>query len=135
MTALLTIYITRYNRRQTESNQTCLNCRGAKEEDVANRLIHSNLVGAYYSIASSAIYNIIHRAFRRCQTRAPVEGFVRFRQNIQNTLTLQWQNKNEVKYEKEINTIQMARHDASARNGNGYAKDGMGGDYADKAKW
>ena len=31
-----------------------------------------------YGIASLAIYNIIHRAFRRCQTKAPAEGFVRF---------------------------------------------------------
>ena len=29
----------------------------------------------------------------------------------------------------------MARHDAPARDGNGYAKDGMGGDYANTAKW
>ena len=43
MTALPTIYITRYNRRQTESNQTCLNCRGTKEEDVVNRLTHNDL--------------------------------------------------------------------------------------------
>ena len=31
-----------------------------------------------YGIASLAIYNIIHRAFRRYQTKAPAEGFVRF---------------------------------------------------------
>ena len=36
---------------------------------------------------SSFIYR--YRAFRRCQTVAPAEGFVRFRQNIQNALTLQ----------------------------------------------
>ena len=30
--------------------------------------------------------------------------------------------------EKETYTIKMARHDAAARDGNGYAKDGMGGD-------
>ena len=66
MTALPTIYITLYDR-----------------------LILNDLGGSCYDIASSAIYNIIHRAFRRCQTRAPAEGFVRFRQNIQNTLTLQ----------------------------------------------
>ena len=89
MTALPTIYITRYNRRQTESNQTCLNCRGAKEEDAVNRLTHNDLGDTCYGIASSAIYNIIHRAFRRCQTVAHAEGFVRFRQNIQNALTLQ----------------------------------------------
>ena len=69
MTALPTIYITLYNRRQTESNQTCLNCRGAKEEDAVNHLTHNDLGGTCCGIASSAIYNIIHRAFRRCQTR------------------------------------------------------------------
>ena len=89
MTALPTIYITLYNRRQTESNQTCLNYRGAKEEDAVNHLTHNDLGGTCYGIASSAIYNIIHRAFRRCQTVAHAEGFVRFRQNIQNALTLQ----------------------------------------------
>ena len=47
MTALPTIYITLYNRRQTESNQTCLNCRGAKEEDMVNRLILNDLGGRY----------------------------------------------------------------------------------------
>ena len=77
MTALPTIYITLYNRRQTESNQTCLNCRGTKEEDVVNRLTHSDLRGTCCGIASSTTYNIIHRAFRRCQTRAPAEGSVR----------------------------------------------------------
>ena len=57
MTALPTIYITRYDR-----------------------LIHSDLGGGTcYSIASSAIYNITYRAFRRCQSRAPAEGFVRLR--------------------------------------------------------
>ena len=65
MTALPTIYITLYNH-----------------------LTHNNLGGTCYGIASSATYNITYRAFRRCQTRAPAEGFVRFRQNIQNTLTL-----------------------------------------------
>ena len=61
MTALPTIYITLYNRRQTESNQTCLNCRGAKEEDVVNRLTHNDLGGGtYYGIASSTTYNITH---------------------------------------------------------------------------
>ena len=88
MTALPTIYITLYNRRQTESNQTCLNCRGAKEEDMVNHLTHNNLGGTCYGIASSKTYNITYRAFRRGQSRAPAEGFVRFRQNIQNTLTL-----------------------------------------------
>ena len=78
MTALPTIYITLYNRRQTESNQTCLNCRGTKEEDVVNRLTHNDLGGGtYYGIASSATYNITYRAFRRCQSRAPAEGSVR----------------------------------------------------------
>ena len=43
MTALPTIYITLYNRRQTESNQTCLNCRGAKEKNAVNRLTHNDL--------------------------------------------------------------------------------------------
>ena len=66
MTALPTTYITRYDR-----------------------LTHNDLGGTCYDTASSAIYNIIHRAFRRCQTRAPAEGFVRFRQNIQNALSLQ----------------------------------------------
>ena len=91
MIVMPTIYITLYNRRQTESNQTCLNCRGAKEEDMVNHLTHNNLGGGgtCYGIASSATYNIIHRAFRRCQSVAPAEGFVRFRLNIQNTLTLQ----------------------------------------------
>ena len=56
MTALPTIYITLYNR-----------------------LIHSDLGGTCCGIASSTTYNIIHRAFRRCQTRAPAEGFVRLR--------------------------------------------------------
>ena len=66
------------NRRQTESNQTCLNCRGAKEEDMVNRLTHNDLGGVFcYDIASSTTYNIIHRAFRRCQTMAPAEGSVR----------------------------------------------------------
>ena len=51
-----------------------------------DRLIHNDLgEGIYCGIASSATYNIIHRAFRRCQTVAPAEGFVRFRQNIQKT--------------------------------------------------
>ena len=45
MTVMPTIYITLYNRRQTESNQTCLNCRGTKEEDVVNRLTHNDLGG------------------------------------------------------------------------------------------
>ena len=90
MIVMPTIYITLYNRRQTESNQTCLNCRGTKEEDMVNHLTPNDLGGGTcYGIASSATYNIIHRAFRRCQTVAPAEGFVRFRQNIQNTLTLQ----------------------------------------------
>ena len=35
--------------------------------------------GTCCGIASSTTYNIIHRAFRRCQTRAPAEGFVRLR--------------------------------------------------------
>ena len=58
MIAMPTIYITRYDR-----------------------LIHSDLGGGStcYSIASSAIYNITYRAFRRCQTVAPAEGFVRLR--------------------------------------------------------
>ena len=77
MTALPTIYITLYNRRQTESNQTCLNCRGAKEEDMVNHLTHNNLGGTCYGIASSKTYNIIYIAFRRCQTMASAEGFVR----------------------------------------------------------
>ena len=67
MTALPTIYITLYNH-----------------------LTHNDLGGGTcYGIASSTIYNIIYRAFRRCLTRTPAEGSVRFRQNIQNTLTLQ----------------------------------------------
>ena len=66
MTALPTIYITLYNH-----------------------LTHNDLgEGTYYGLASSATYSVIHRAFRRCQTMAHAEGFVRFRQNIQNTLTL-----------------------------------------------
>ena len=44
-----------------------------------DRLNLNDLGRSCYDIASSAIYNIIHRAFRRCQTRAPAEGFVRFR--------------------------------------------------------
>ena len=43
MIALPTIYITLYNRRQTESNQTCLNCRGAKEEDAVNHLLNPSI--------------------------------------------------------------------------------------------
>ena len=78
MTALPTIHITLYNRRQTESNQTCLNCRGAKEEDAVNRLTHNDLGGGIcYGIASSKTYNIIYIAFRRCQSRAQAEGSVR----------------------------------------------------------
>ena len=66
MTALPTIYITLYNR-----------------------LTHNDLgEGTYYGLASSSTYNITYRAFRRCQTMASAEGFVHFRQNIQNTLTL-----------------------------------------------
>ena len=53
-----------------------------------NRLTHNDLGGTCYGIASSATYNITYRAFRRCQTMAQAEGFVHFRQNIQNTLTL-----------------------------------------------
>ena len=53
MTALPTIYITLYNR-----------------------LIHSDLGGTCCGIASSTTYNIIYRAFRRCQTRAQAEGSV-----------------------------------------------------------
>ena len=55
MTALPTIYITLYDR-----------------------LNLNDLGGSCYDIATSAIYNIIHRTFRRCQTKAPAEGFVRF---------------------------------------------------------
>ena len=40
-----------------------------------------------FTVTSSFIYR--YRAFRRCQTVAPAEGFVRFRQNIQNALSLQ----------------------------------------------
>ena len=57
MTALPTIYITLYNR-----------------------LTHNDLgEGTCCGIASSSTYNIIYIAFRRCQTRAPAEGFVRLR--------------------------------------------------------
>lgn len=57
MTALPTIYITLYDR-----------------------LTHNDLGGGTcYGIASSKTYNITYRAFRRCQTRAPAEGFVRLR--------------------------------------------------------
>lgn len=57
MTALPTIYITLYDR-----------------------LTHNDLGGSTcYGIASSKTYNITYRAFRRCQTRAPAEGFVRLR--------------------------------------------------------
>ena len=67
MTALPTIYITRYDH-----------------------LTHNDLGGGTCcGIAFSATYSVIHRAFRRCKTVAPEEGFVRFRQNIQNALTLQ----------------------------------------------
>ena len=67
MTALPTIYIILYNR-----------------------LTHNDLgEGTCYGLASSATYSVIHRAFRRCQIMASAEGFVHFRQNIQNTLTLQ----------------------------------------------
>ena len=45
-----------------------------------DRLTHNDLGGGTCcGIASSATYNITYRAFRRCQTRAQVEGFVRFR--------------------------------------------------------
>ena len=56
MTALPTIYITRYNH-----------------------LTHNDLGGngTCYGIASSSTYNITYRAFRRCQIMAPAEGFVR----------------------------------------------------------
>ena len=47
----------------------------------------NDLGGIGFAVTSSFIYR--YRAFRRCQTRAQAEGFVRFRQNIQNTLTLQ----------------------------------------------
>ena len=60
MIVMPTIYITLHNRRQTEINQTCLNCRGAKEEDAVNRLTHNDLGGTYYGIASSTTYNITH---------------------------------------------------------------------------
>ena len=43
-----------------------------------DRLTHNDLGGTCYDTATSAIYNIIHRTFRRCQTKAPAEGFVRF---------------------------------------------------------
>ena len=43
-----------------------------------DRLTHNDLGGTCYDTATSAIYNIIHRAFRRCQTKAAAEGFVRF---------------------------------------------------------
>ena len=43
-----------------------------------DRLNLNDLGGSCYGIASSATYNIIHRAFRRCQTKAPAEGHVRF---------------------------------------------------------
>ena len=43
-----------------------------------DRLTHNDLGGTCYDTATSAIYNIIHRAFRRCQTKASAEGFVRF---------------------------------------------------------
>ena len=43
--------------------------------------------GIGFAVTSSFIYR--YRAFRRCQTMAHAEGSVRFRQNIQNTLTLQ----------------------------------------------
>ena len=43
-----------------------------------DRLILNDLGGSCYDIASSATYNIIHRAFRWCQTKAPAEGFVCF---------------------------------------------------------
>ena len=43
-----------------------------------DRLNLNDLGGTCYDTATSAIYNIIHRAFRRYQTKAPAEGFVRF---------------------------------------------------------
>ena len=42
-----------------------------------DRLTHNELGGTCYDIASSKTYNITYRAFRRCQTRAQAEGFVR----------------------------------------------------------
>ena len=47
----------------------------------------NDLEGIGLAVTSSFIYR--YRAFRRCQTRAQAEGFVHFRQNIQNALTLQ----------------------------------------------
>ena len=45
-----------------------------------NHLILNDLRGGICcGIASSATYSIMHRAFRRCQTMAQAEGFVRFR--------------------------------------------------------
>ena len=43
-----------------------------------DRLNLNDLGGSCYDTATSATYNIIHRAFRRSQTKAPAEGFVRF---------------------------------------------------------
>ena len=58
---------------------------------------------------------------------AQAEGFVHFRQNIQNTLTLHWQNnKKNIEYEQENYSIKMARRDAPFRDGNGDAHHGMG---------
>ena len=54
-----------------------------------DRLTHNDLGGTCYGLASSATYSVIHRALRRCQTVASAEGFVRFRQNLQNALSLQ----------------------------------------------
>ena len=47
----------------------------------------NDLEGISFAVTSSFIYR--YRAFRRCQTVAHAEGFVHFRQNIQNALTLQ----------------------------------------------
>ena len=44
-----------------------------------DRLNLNDLGGSCYDIATSKTYNITYRAFRRCQTRAQAEGFVRFR--------------------------------------------------------
>ena len=64
MTALPTIYITRYD------------------------LLTHNDLGEGIGFAVTSSFTCSYRAFRRCQTRAQAEGFVHFRQNIQNTLTL-----------------------------------------------
>ena len=83
---------TECNRRNSESRivKLCLNVMPSRDggRRTVNPLSLRDLGGGSgFAVTSSFIYR--YRAFRRCQSMAPAEGSVRFRQNIQNTLTLQ----------------------------------------------